>query len=333
MGVESRSAAAERRGTERFDAGRPAGNTGADTPRRRAAKGLICLITGTLTISTVPVVSKVVLQGMPSLHFSALWMTAALFYAALFIAVTGPGKAWAGLKAGWKPVLIVGINSIAWVYCYFRGVELLDPAIVAFVINSRMVWAVALGLLLLGERYRPLQIVGMGTIVVGVFIIFAHVEGQVEALGILFVLLAALFYVIGNLFVKRNIATTGVGVMLTSRFLFPLFAFLPMVIGSGALLEFITPRSALLIAAGAFIGPFLSFLLIYTALRYLQIGLHTIFQSVSVFYTAIFSFLVFGTLPPANKIVGGIVIIAGMVLIGLVSLRTSARTRETRVEA
>lgn len=289
------------------------------------AKGLVCLVMGTLTISTVPVVSKVVLQEMPSLHFTVLWMATALVYACLLALVQGPITRWHKFRAAWKASVTTGLVAIAWVFFYFRGVELLDPAVVAFVINSRIVWAVGGGMLLLGERYRPLQLLGMFAVACGVIVIFMNVEGSVEALGVTFVLIAAAFYVIGSTVVKSHIKKTGVAVALIARFAFPFFVLLPVALSQGPFVSYLTTKSAVLIAGGAFLGPFLSFLLIYTALRYLPVGLHTIFQSASVFYTALLSFAVFGTVPPLNKIIGGLIIVSGMVVVGFVSVRYGER--------
>lgn len=289
------------------------------------AKGLLCLVTGTLTISTVPVVSKVVLQEMPSVHFTVLWMAAATLYSVVLVFAQGVDETWRKLRTAWKRTVMTGLVAVAWVHFYFRGVELLDPAVVSFVLNSRMLWAVAGGMLLLGERYRPLQFAGMLAIACGVVVIFINVEGSLEALGVTFVLLSALFYVVGSAIVKSHIKKTGVAVALLARFVFPFLVLLPIALRSGNIGTYLSWESALLIAGGAFLGPFLSFLLIYTALRYLPIGLHTVFQSVSVFYTALLSFAVFGSLPPRNKIIGGLIIVAGMITVGMVSLRRGDR--------
>lgn len=293
-------------------------------------KGILCVVLGTLLISGIPVVSKLVLEQMPSLHFSALWMSTALMYVTIWIVGTGPRRTWQRLRPRLGAVVLTGLVAAVWVYSYFRGLKVLHPAVVTFVMNSRTVWAILGGVLILRERYRPLQLVGMVIVVAGLVMVFADTRRSAELVGVLLVLVAAISYSAVNMLVRTYVHDTGVKVTLLTRFFFPVLLLVPIARIQGPFAPYVNWYTGLLIAGGAFVGPFLSFLLLYTALRYLQVGVHSLFQAVGVVYTTVFAYLALGSLPPTNRIIGGGIILAGLVITSIGSIRS--RRNQTLTE-
>jgi len=289
------------------------------TPISDPLKGVLLLVAGTACLSTVPVLAKVVLTTMPSTHFSALWMLASTVWGSLWLFRGGFTGPWLRFRAGWRAVLLTGLLAAGWVYFYFKGLELLNPAVATFVINSRIVWAVIIGMIFLQERYNVVQLLGIAAVAGGVVLIFSGATEHAETLGVIYVLIAALFFVLGNLVVKRALPGTGVDIVLLARFLFPAALLLPLSFAAGSPWPYLSTQNVLLIAGGSLFGPFLSFLLIYSALRYLHLGIHTVFQSVSIVFSAALTYLVFGTLPSTSKLIGGVLVIIALVVVGLFS--------------
>ncbi len=293
-----------------------------ESPNGQATlKGILLLVTGTLFMSMVPVLSKVVLEEMPSIHFSALWMLSSSLWGAIWLFRKGFREPWRKFRLGWRPIVVTGALAAVWVYCYYRGLERLNPATTTFLVNSRIVWAMLIGVVFLRERYRGVQLLGILTVAFGILVIFSDVGRSGETTGVAFILLSALVFVLGNAVIKRYAPDLGVPLVLFARFFFPALLLAPASFAAGSLLSYLTVRNAVLIAAGTLIGPFLSFLMIYTALMYLNLGIHTAFQSVGIVFSALFTFLVFGTMPPAATLIGGGLIAAGLTLVGIVSAR------------
>jgi drug/metabolite transporter (DMT)-like permease len=293
--------------------------------RSATGRGILLILAGTVTGSTVPVVSKAVMETVPSIHFSTLWMALSLFYTSLLMARTGLRRSAGALVPHWKLLLPCGIAASVWVFFAFQGLARLDPTVATFIINSRMVWAVAVGFLFLGERYAPVEVIGIATIAVGVVLVFWEERRIGDVTGALFMVVSSIGYVVTSLFAKRLVARSGVLAALVARFLFPLLAFIPLSVARGGFFDVMTWRIVLLMVGGAFVGPFLSFNLMYSALRYLHLGVQTVFQSVSVVMTGILSFLALGAIPTSNALIGGGVLIAGMVVLGVGAVGKSSR--------
>lgn len=288
------------------------------------AKGFTLLVLGAAFLSTVPVLSKHLLSGLPSRQFTGLWMAASTFWASLWLFRRGFRRPWRLFVDNIGPLFLAGFLATGWVYFYFRGLELIDPAVTTYIMNARVLWGVGIGVLFLGERYVPGQWIGMTFVLMGVLLIFTGVYQGDEFLGILFVTLSSLFFVLTNTLVKHTTPKAGVALMLFVRFFFPALILLPASFSAGPFLGGVARTDLLLILGGALTGPFLSFLLVYSSLKYLALGLHSVVQSISIVFTTLLSFAVFGTMPPVTKLLGGALVVCGIILAGVLSPKRPA---------
>lgn len=298
-----------------------AGVRGTVPTSRATLKGVLLTITGALCLSTVPVISKVALSDIPTLHFTALWMALCTVWSVAWLLMRHGHRSWGEIRIRWGAILMTGVFATGWVFFYFAGLQRLDPAVATFIMNSRIVWAIAIGAVFLGERYTALQIVGIVAVATGVVVIFSDVQDPGDILGSVFMLLAAVFFVLSSTVVRMRARFMSVEILLLSRFLLPAIILVPVSIAAGSPLPYLTIRTALLMMGASLIGPFFSFLLIYTALKYLDLGVQNALQSMNIVFTTVLTFLVFHTVPPLHKLVGGGIVLAGVVVIGLVSSR------------
>jgi drug/metabolite transporter (DMT)-like permease len=291
-------------------------------------KGVLFALAGTLCLSTVPVTSKLVLADLPSLQFSALWMLFSTGWSLVWLIAKERRSVSTQLRARWRSLLLMGAFATGWVFFYFRGLEALSPPVATFLMNSRIVWAVVIGAAFLGERYTLLQLAGIGAVAIGVVVVFSDVEPGGEVTGYMWILLSALFLVLTSTVVRHQKRVVSVELLLVSRFLLPALALAVLALLSGPVPR-LGARALLLIAGGSFIGPFLSFLFIYTSLTYLRLGIQSALQSMVIVFTTVLSFVVFGTVPPVNELAGGAIIFVGVLAVGLAS--SARRKRISRV--
>jgi drug/metabolite transporter (DMT)-like permease len=76
-----------------------------------------------------------------------------------------------------------------------------------------------------------------------------------------------------------------------------------------------TPRAFIIIAVGSIIGPFLGFFLTYQALAIGDVSRVTAVKSCFPFFVALYSFLIFGTTPGPSQWAGGLIIVAGVLVL------------------
>jgi drug/metabolite transporter (DMT)-like permease len=74
-------------------------------------------------------------------------------------------------------------------------------------------------------------------------------------------------------------------------------------------------RALLWLAGGSFFGPFLSYFLFYKGMVSLDIGQAAIIRATQPLFVALYSFVLLGALVSRQQFVGGMVILAGVVMI------------------
>ena len=293
-------------------------------------RGVFLLLGGTVCLSTIPIVSKLVLEEVPHVHFTAWWMLSASVWAAIWAFGFKGAEARNAIVHAWPRIILAGVFSTGYAFFYFAGLSRLNPAVATFLVNSRMVWAIAIGMIFLGERYSRGQIVSMLIIAAGVIVVYIDAPPGGEIIGMLLVILSAISFVLMSTVAKGTVRSYGVPAVLLGRFVFPTLALMPVSLAAGSIIPYLTTRSLLLLVGGSFIGPFFSFLLIFTALRYLDVGIHTIFHTLNIVLTTTLTYFVFGTIPAANRMAGGAMVLLGIALLGLISIRKGRREAEER---
>ena len=80
--------------------------------------------------------------------------------------------------------------------------------------------------------------------------------------------------------------------------------------------SWVIPKSAFFtIMAGSFLGPFMTSIGQYSALKYIEASRAAIIQSTTSLFVVMGVFLYFGKLPMAYQIIGGMLTVGGVVLL------------------
>ena len=282
------------------------------TQRRGYSYALIATITGSL----VYLFSKAALNEVSLPQFGFWWFLTALFWNGLMAAHPKGGfNISAFTRKDYKTLLIIGIVEIIATVAFYAAINIADnPSVPSFLRNLEYLFITLLGVAMLGERFNKWTGTGAVLILAGSFIISCRsgLSGFMTNTALL-MLVTTVFFAIRTITVKKHIGEISPVVLAINRsvFLF-LVAVIFILITRETLL---IPRSAVFnILAGSFVGPFLTSIFQYSALRYIPASRAAIVQSTTGLFVLIGAVLMFGTLPNEVQIAGGMVTIAGVAL-------------------
>ncbi len=250
------------------------------------------------------------MQELSPLAFTPLWfLVASAWGVGFYLLRYGwymPGE----VKSSLRPMLWLGfLNGLAnWLF--FSSINLGDPTLVAFFSRSETVYSVLLGAWLLGERMRRYQWLGIVIALIGTGLMTFH-GGRVALLVLLLTLASNFFLALSTLVAKKYVSTVAPLILSTGRTLVMTF-----MLGLVGLLarQLAWPGlvSWLWIIGGAFFGPFLSYLLFYQSLRYLDLAKGAVIRATQPLFVAVYSLLLFGALIDWPQFLGGVAMIVGV---------------------
>ncbi len=198
---------------------------------------------------------------------------------------------------------------------HYEAVALIDPGMASLLNQSAVLFNLAFGILWLRDRLAPLQGIGALIALAGVITI-SFQPGDYLRLGALLVVIAALMYAAHNALTKRY----GGEIAFLDFFFFRLLAtatsLMLITVGRSALV-WPTPKAWGLMLLVATVDIVLSRTLYYLALRRLSISTHTIALTLSPVAAAIWAFVIFGSEPGVQQVLGGLAILIGVAIVSL----------------
>lgn len=200
----------------------------------------------------------------------------------------------------------------------YTAVQYIDPATASMLGKVSALFGVALGLFWLRERFTFWQWIGAALAIMGSFIVAYQPGGDLQSqsaqIGSGLVLIATFLYAIHTAVVKRY----GGGIDFVNFFFYRLFcttlALLILAGGAGVLV--VPPADAWLwIMIIGLVDVVISRVLYYVALRRLNMSIHTMLLTLSPVATLLWAFLWFGTYPGGRELLGGLTVMAGVLIV------------------
>jgi drug/metabolite transporter (DMT)-like permease len=205
--------------------------------------------------------------------------------------------------------VLVGVNT----NLGFVAVRYVDPGTAALLTRTSVLFGVGLGLLWLGERLDRVEAVGTVISLLGVIVV-SFQPGDYFRIGALLVVIASFLYALHAAVIKR----WGGAMPFAEFFLFRIgttaSVLLLLALGQGTL---VWPGVGTwpLLALTATVDVVVSRALYYLALRRLDMSFLTIILTLSPVVTMLLSLVLFGSHPTAREGLGGIAILAGVILV------------------
>lgn len=278
-------------------------------------RGYTYAFIATICGSLVYLFSKAALNEVSLPQFGFYWFLGALFFNGLMAAHPRGRfniKTFSG--SDYRTLFYIGIIEIIATTSFYAAISVSsNPAVPSFLRNLEYLFVTLFGIWLLSERFGKMAKAGAILTIAGAFIIsFRHATWMsfiTGASGLM--LLSTSFYAARTILAKKHIREISPVVLAINRAFF-LFLF-AIVFMFAQHKDFKIPFSALLnIIAGAFVGPFLTSIFQYSALRFIEASRAAIIQSTTGIFVLIGAFLIFGNLPATIQIAGGLLAITGV---------------------
>lgn len=229
-----------------------------------------------------------------------------------------------------RVLLLLGAMEVLTNTSFYLSIFIIpDPSITSFLGNLYPVILTLMGISLLRERFSWLESAGVLLALLGAFIISYKGGTSIRNMfipGTMVVvvnaLLAATTSIIGKINVKK----------LTPELITLNSTFWPLITSFVLMLLFrepwtISSKAVANIAAGAFLGPFLGVLMIYYSFKFIEASRSSIIQSLKGIIVLAGAWLYFGTLPVPYQIAGGLLTVAGVLVMTLAQARLLTRDK------
>lgn len=196
----------------------------------------------------------------------------------------------------------------------YTAIAYIDPGTAAMLAKISTIFGLGFGLFWLNERFTQRQWIGAAVAIVGSFVIAFQPGSDLLRFGSALILVATLMYASHTAIVKRFSAQID----FVNFFFFRLFAttavLLVVAAGRGVL---VWPHAGAwpIVVLTALVDIIISRVLFYVALRRLQMSMHTIFLTLGPVLTVLWSIPLFGVAPGPQQLVGGLAVLAGVMLV------------------
>lgn len=211
--------------------------------------------------------------------------------------------------------LTIGFLVAASTALNYEAVVFIDPGAASLVSKMSTLFSLGFGLLWLHERLTSRQSLGALVAIAG-SIIIAFQPGEFIWVGVLMVVISNFMYVLHAALVKRH----GDSIGLTDFFLFRLActtAFLLIFTLGRAELVWPSWPAWLLLLLAATVDVTISRTFYYLTLRRLDLSIHSIILTVSPAIAVVWTLFLFGIVPTLQQLIGGLAVIAGVLMVSL----------------
>lgn len=289
-------------------------------------KGYLFALLATISYSNVYIFSKAALNEIHLIQFGFYWFAIGTILNSIWSFSRGTFKQIPTLQRPQIRILILlGIMEILTNTSFYLSIYIIpDPSVTSFLGNLYPVFLTLGGIVLLKERFTLWESIGVFIALVGTFIVSYSGESSsfrnMFVPGTLVVLINALLATATSLVVKVNVKklTPELTTLNQNLWLFVYATVLMFATGQ----SFSVPSSAMInMFIGSFLGPFLGVLTIYYSFKYIEASRSSIIQSTKGIIVLAGAYLYFGTLPLPHQIFGGLLSVAGVLVMTLAQAR------------
>ncbi len=283
-------------------------------------RGYLFALIATVTFSNVYIFSKAALNEIPLAQFGSLWYSVVAISCLLFALFNKKlGQIGHLTKNQIIKLLTLGGLEIATTTLFFLSIHIIpDPAVTSFLGNMFPVMVMLGGIFILHERFGPVEIFGGFLALSGAFVI-SYSGGTspatffIKGTGIVF--LNAAFATTATLVVKTQVKKLSPELLNLNRSVWLLlFSFLMLFIMDESVV--FTGRAVNNTIIGALLE-FVAILTVYYSYKYIEASRSSIVQSLKGIIVLGAAWLFFGTLPLPHQLAGGIITVAGVLIMAL----------------
>ncbi|MFH0999279.1 MAG: DMT family transporter [Bacteroidota bacterium] len=294
-------------------------------------KGYLFAFIAILAVSNVYIFSKAALNLVTLAQFGTYWFALGFIWNLIFAFQRKKISAlFTFKKRQFILLFILGILEIAGTSLFFLAIHTVaNPAIVSFIGNLNPVFVLILGFVFLGERFNKFELSGVALVLFGAFTISYQGNTEIKNMfieGTFYMMFSGFLYSISTIIAKKNVQILGPSIMALSRTLHLLIFSILALILSGQSLGI--PNKALWnIIIGSLLGPFLTSIAGYQALKYIEASRTSVLGSTKAIFVLIGAFIYFGIFPQTHQIWGGLISVLGILFISFGKLKFGERKK------
>jgi drug/metabolite transporter (DMT)-like permease len=297
----------------------------SDLKKGSAVKGIFLALAAALAVSNVYIFSKAALKEVHIAQFGVYWFGLGIIWNLIYIFVFGKQRGLKKLSGNtWLVLLLIAVLEMFGTVLFFMAINKVEnPAVVSFLANINPLLITTLGILMLHEKFNGTEFLGMIITLTGAVMISYKGGASLSKLfipGTEYVWLSGIIYSFSSVIAKKNIAKIDPSFLAMARILLLFVLSLVMVLSLG--LSFKIPVSAFKnVAIGSVLGPFLTALLGYLSMKYIEVSKASIVRSVRSLFVLTGAYIYFGSFPTQIQIIGGLFTISGVIFISLGKLK------------
>ena len=292
---------------------------------RPVLKGYLFAFISTLGMSNVYVFSKAALQEVHLIQFGFYWFGFAMLWSLSYLIYSGKIRTAKNLnRKSIVLLVIIGLLEMSAAVTMFISISLIEnPAVVSFLANLTPIFVTLFGIYFLKERFNLVEGLGIVLTITGAILISYTGEQSLKdifAEGTGWILISSFLLSVSIIIAKSRITRIDPSILTINRIAY-LFTFSSiLMITEDYSLQI--PGTALFnIIIGSIMGPFITGLAQYTALKYIEASRTMIIQATRGLFVVVGAILYLGILPEEMQIIGGIITIVGVIVIEMGKIR------------
>jgi len=280
--------------------------------------GILFAFGAAIALSSSFIFSKSVLSNISMIQFGAVWFTLGVMWNGAWYFGRGKYKVLKINAAKRVPVavLIASLEGVATGLFYMAIREMENPAVVSFIGNIGPVFVTILGIALLGERFKGLQLLGILVAIAGVFAINFR-EGAFLGFtdpGAIYVISASFLFSLATISGRKFKEHLDPELMSLMRTLLMSMVFVILLLISRESLDFewFVWRD---LALGSMFETLLTIVFAYQALRRIEATSTSLIISSKGVWTLFLAWIFLDVFPTNIQLIGGLLTIIGIYLI------------------
>lgn len=285
---------------------------------RQTTNGYLYALGASLALSASFIFSKSALNHLSMLQFGALWFAIGFVWNSAWFLLKRDYRTLKG-DTGRKTVVAVVIALLegAATGLFYMAIKAMEnPAVVSFIGNIGPVFVTLMGILLLRERFRISQLIGIFITITGVFVINYREGGFAGFMdpGSVYVIGAALLFSVATIVGRRwhHLLVPGYMSLIRSLFLAAVMAILFFRSGEMAPITIGLWRD---LAIGSFLETLLVIIFAYQALKLIEATKTSLIISSKGVWTLLLAWAFLGLFPTGMQLAGGMLTLVGVWLI------------------
>ena len=285
---------------------------------RLQTNGYLYALGASLALAASFVFSKSALNHLSMLQFGLLWFTLGVVWNGIWFLAR---RDYRNVREdGWQKTgvaLVIAILEGAATGLFYMAIKAMEnPAVVSFIGNIGPVFVTLMGILLLKERFRTLQVIGIITTILGVFVINFR-EGGFAGFtdpGSVYVISAAFLFSLATIAGRRmhHLLVPGYMSLIRSFILAVAMGLLFLRYGEMTTLSLNIWKD---LALGSFLETLIVIVFAYQALKLIEATKTSLLISTKGVWTLLLAWIFLGVFPTGVQLVGGMLTLMGVWLI------------------